>query len=141
MRLLRFFVGQSILLGSGAFVIWMALATHPSGPPDLSLDTLAALGFSILVTAAFLLVVASPLQLIARSFPGRLAAGVLAGPIGVWAGLLLLSSYPVTWGWYVTKVWALHVVYTLVGTAFGWAWWAKLRPNNSSKPTPLRGAA
>jgi hypothetical protein len=141
MRLFRFLVGQGLLLGTGAFVLWAVLGTGGRWPLRLSLDTASALALGVVLTSAFLVVVALPLQCLVRPLPARLAAGALSGPLGVWLGLLVLSSYPVGWEWYVTRAWILHFVYAIVGVVFGWAWWAKLRPNNSSKPTPLRGAA
>ena len=144
MKLARFFIVQAVILGSGAFVSWALLVSPSAWPLIFSLDTLAAVAAGIALTAMFLLVVCWPIQLALRSGRSLLAhvlAGVVSGPIGVWIGLLVLSNYPIDWQWYVSKAWALHAVYAGAGACFALAWHRRLRPNNSFKPTPLRGAA
>ena len=144
MKLIRFFIVQAALLGSCAFIVWALLVTRSAWPLQFSLDTLAAVGAGIALTAVFLLVVAWPVQLAIRSrdlLVVRLLAGLISGPVGVWLGLLALSDYPVSVEWYISRAWQLHVVYAGVGACFALAWHRQLRPNNSFKPTPLRGAA
>jgi ABC-type polysaccharide/polyol phosphate export permease len=90
-----------------------------------------------------LFTVAAPFQLALRSNRSlvvRTFVGVVSGLVGVWLGLLVLSSYPISWEWYGSRVWALHVVFAGVGMCFAVLWHRRLRPNNSFKPTPLRGA-
>ena len=143
MKLVRFFIVQAVLLGSCAFVVW-ALLVSPTWPLSFSSDTLAAIAAGIALTGMFLLVVCWPIQLAlrsSRSLVARLLSGVVAGPTGVWLGLLVLSNYPIDWEWYVSRAWALHAVYAGVGTCFALAWHRRLRPNNSFKPNPLRGSA
>ena len=144
MKLIRSFIVQSVLLGSCAFVAWALLLYRGTWPFSLSLDTLAAAAAGIVLTAVFLLAVATPLQLILRSnrsLAFRTLVGAASGPVGVWLGLLVLSNYPIAWEWYGSRAWALHVVFAGVGVCFAVLWHRRLRPNNSFKPTPLRGAA
>ena len=142
MKLIRFFLVQSVLLGSCAFAAWALLVSPTSWPFSLSLDTLAAVAAGIVLTAMFLLVVAWPAQLALRGYRAllvRVLVGVVSGPVGVWLGLLVFSNYPINWDWYVSRAWALHAVYTGVGAVFAAAWHRRLRPNNSFNPMPLRG--
>jgi len=144
MKLTRFFIVQALALGSCAFVAWALLASRGTWPLRFSLDTIAALGAGIALTALFLLVVAWPVQLAIRGqapLVTRIVAGLVSGPVGVWLGLVVLSSYPVNWDWYVSRAWALHSVYAGIGLCFALAWHRRLRPNNSFKPNPLRGSA
>ena len=144
MKFARFLAFQALTLGAAALVAWSLLTLPGLWAFRLSLDTLASLGFAVLLTALFLLLVALPLQaLLGRSaaLPLRLAVGALSGPLGVWLGLLVLSSYPIEAHWYIIRSWALHAVYAGVGVCFALAWHRRLRPNNSFKPKPLRGSA
>jgi hypothetical protein len=144
MRLTRFLIVQSTVLGTCAFVAWALLGSSAAWPLRLSLDTLAAAAIGVLLTAMFLLVVAWPSQLALRSNRSllvRVLVGAASGPVGVWLGLLLLTGYPIGWEWYVVRAGTLHAVFAAVGAAFALAWYRRLRPNHSFKPTPLRGAA
>jgi hypothetical protein len=144
MKLVRSFIVQSILLGSCAFAAWALLVSPGTWPFSLSLDTLSASAVGICLTAMFLFVVALPPQLALRSNRSlfvRTLVGAVSGPVGVWLGLLVLSNYPISWEWYISRAWALHVVFAGVGMCFAVLWHRRLRPNNSFKPTPLRGAA
>ena len=144
MKLVRFFIVQSVLLGSCAFAAWALLLSRGTWPFILSLDTLHAAGAGIVLTAAFLLSIATPLQLTLgsnRSLVFRILVGAASGPAGVWLGLLVLSNYPIGWEWYGSRAWALHVVFAGVGVYFAVLWHRRLRPNNSFKPMPLRGTA
>ena len=144
MKLVRSFIVQSILLGSCAFAAWALLVSPGTWPFSLSLDTLGAAAVGVCLTAMFLLFVALPPQLALRSNRSllvRILVGAVSGPVGVWLGLLVLSNYPISWGWYISRAWALHVVFAGVGMCFAVLWHRRLRPNNSFKPTPLRGAA
>lgn len=136
--LIRFFIIQSTLLGTLAFIIWAILMSPNIWPFALSLDTLVATAAGIILTAMFLLVVAWPFQIALRrrySLLLRIFVGAISGPIEVWLGLLVLSSYPINLEWYVSRAWALHSVYTAVGTAFAIAWYFHLRSKGCSKPT------
>ena len=142
--MIRFFIFQSILLGSGAFVAWALLSNPGTWPFSLSLDTLAAAALGVFLTALFLLLFAWPTQFALRkssSLAIRLLVGAAAGPLGVWLGILIFSSYPIDWNSYVSRPLGLHAIFIGIGVAFAWAWHRRLRPNNSFKPTPLRGAA
>ena len=144
MKLARFLALQALILGTAALIAWSLLISPGLWAFRLSVDTLAALGFAVLLTALFLLLIALPVQaLLGRSaaLPLRLVVGALSSPLGVWLGLLVLSSYPIEAHWYIIRSWALHAVYAGVGACFALAWHRRLRPNNSFKPTPLRGAA
>lgn len=144
MKLVRFFVFQSALLGSGAFAAWALLLSRGIWPFNATLDTLGAAVFGIVLTAVFLLVVGVPLQLGLcgdRSLAVRLLVGAVSGPLGVWLGLLVLSSHPINWEWYGSRVWALHTIFAGVGICFSWAWHRRLRLGGAFKPKPLRGEA
>ena len=144
MKLVRFFIFQSALLGSCAFAAWALLVSPGTWPFSASLDTLGAAVVGIVLTATFLLAVAVPLQIALRgnrSLAVRLLVGAVSGPLGVWLGLLVLSNYPINWEWYGSRAWELHVLFAGVGMCFSWAWHRCLRPNNSFKPMPLRGTA
>ena len=144
MKIVRFFIAQSVLLGSCAFAVWALLVSPGTWPFSLSLDTLGAAAVGISLTAMFLLAVAAPFQLALRSncsLVARTLVGAASGPVGVWLGLLVLSNYPISWEWYSSRAWALHAVFAGVGMCFATLWHRRLRPNNSFKPTPLRGAA
>ena len=143
MRILRLLASQSLLLGGLAFVLWTVLIDRGNWALRLSSDTLAACGLAVLLTCVFLTFVALPVQFAMRnwSLAPRLAAGLLCGPIGVWLGLMVITYYPITPEWYVTRAWQLHVVYYFVGLCFAIAWHMGLRPNNSFKPSPHQGGA
>ena len=144
MKLVRSFIVQSLLLGSCAFAAWALLVSPGAWPFSLSLDTLGAAAVGIGLTAMFLLAVAMPFQLAlrgSRSLLVRTLVGAVSGPVGVWLGLFVLSDYPISWEWYGSRAWALHVVFAGVGVCFAVLWHRRLRPNSSFKPTPLRGAA
>ena len=144
MKLVRFFIVQSALLGLCAFAAWALLTSPGAWPFSASLDTLGAAVFGIVLTAMFLFAVAVPFQLALRgnrSLAVRLLVGALSGPVGVWLGLLVFSNYPINWEWYGSRAWTLHVVFAGVGVCFSWVWHRRLRPNNSFKPNPLRGPA
>ena len=143
MRVLKLLAVQSLLLGVSAFVAWTLLGNGGRWALSLSLDTLAACGIGVALVAVFLTFLALPIQSAFRNFSLSFKAlvGFLCGPFGVWLGLLVLTSYPIDWEWYVARSWALHVVFAGVGLVFATACHTALRPNDSFKPTPLRGAA
>lgn len=134
MKLVRSFIVQSALLGSCAFAAWALLVSPGTWPFSLSLDTLGATAVGICLTAIFLLTVAAPFQLALRSNRSlvvRTFVGAVSGPVGVWLGLLVLSSYPISWEWYGSRTWALHFVFVGIGVCFAVLWHRRLRPNNS----------
>ena len=144
MKLTRFLVIQALLLGTLALIAWVPLVSRGTWPLRFSFDTFAALGLAVLLTGLFLLCIALPFQkLIGQNahLSLRLIVGAISGPLGVWLGLLVLSNYPIDSHWYIMRAWQLHAVYVTVGVLFSWAWHCRQRPNNSFKPTPLRGAA
>lgn len=142
MKITSFFAVHALVLGSAAFVAWGVLGMRGSWPFSLSLDTFEAGGIGVALTAVFLLAVAWPVQLVVResaSVYTRLAAGLISGPVGVWFGLFVLSSYPIDWHWYISRAWALHVVFAGVGFCFSLSWHRRLRPNPSLQRTACGG--
>ena len=142
MKLVGFFIVQSVLLGSGAFAAWALLTSPGAWPLHFSLDTLAAAAFGIGLTAVFLLAVALPFQLALRSngpLLPRLLVGAVSGPAGVWLGLLVLSKYPISWEWYGVRATALHIVFAGVGACFAVLWHRRRRDNHAIEPTTTSG--
>lgn len=130
MKLIKFLFIQALLLGSCAYAAWALVSAHDSRLFRWSVDTFAAACVGIVLTAIFLVMVATPAQLaIGRSAPlsMRLVTGIISGPVGVWLGMTFISSYPVSWEWYVYRAWTLHIVYTGVGLGFAWAWHLRQR--------------
>jgi hypothetical protein len=98
----------------------------------------------VVLVTAFLFLVALPTQLAVRRigiFSASLIAGAASGPLGVILGMFVLTKYPIGWDYYVQRAQDLHIVFAGVGLCFAWALHATLSPNNSFKPTPLRGSA
>ena len=138
MKIAKFLAVQAVLLGLCAFFAWALLGARGSWPSGLSLDTFEAVGIGIALTAMFLVAVAWPVQLsIRNALPlyMRLASGLVSGPLGVWLGLRVLSSYPIGWEWYVSRAWTLHLVYAGVGIAFAWMWHRRLRADGLPQRT------
>jgi len=76
-------------------------------------------------------------------WPSRYGPGVSGG--STWHGEyreMLVNGVPTVWAWlsYAEGLAFFGLQGATGGLAF-YAVWLKLRPNNSSKPTPLRGAA
>ncbi|MCH6485466.1 hypothetical protein MMG85_18095 [Pseudoxanthomonas sp. LH2527] len=143
MKIVVFDLEQIVLLGTAGFATFLFVAWWQVGVFWAS-DTPQTWLLALALVAAFIIVVATPLQLLCRFSSARLLPyfiGVASGPIGVLFALLLFSRYPVGFEWYVSRVLFFHIVFSLIGLLFSVAFQRWAGPNNSFKPNPLRGSA
>ena len=142
MKLSAFYLKQIIALGTAGFAAFVAVAWWHIGF-FWARDTFEAWLFALVLVGLFLILVATPLQLLCRlSFSKVLPylAGFASGPIGVWVALLS-RSHPINFEWYVSRQIFFHVVFASIGLLFAFFFQRRAGPNNSFKPKPLRGSA
>ena len=143
MKIIAFYVKQIILLGTVGFAAFLLLAWWQFGAFWAS-DTPQAWLLALALVAVFIVLVATPLQLLCRLSSARLLPyliGAASGPIGVLFALLFFSRYQIGFEWYVSRVLFFHIAFSFIGLLFSVAFQRWAGPNNSFKPTPLRGAA
>ena len=73
MKLPLFYLQQIVLLGSVAFLAWVAVLSLRFGHFVWAADAPQAWLFALFLVACFLLLIATPLQLIAHKLPWRSA--------------------------------------------------------------------
>jgi hypothetical protein len=142
MKALIFLLKQTLLLGTVGFVAWMCVGWWHRGwfwARDTPQAWLLALG----IVGVFLTLVATSTQFLLRSVSSSwaLAAGALSGPLAVVLHLFVNTRVPVTLDNYVVRLAFMHIIFASLGAWFSFNYRRMFRPNNSSRPTPLRGAA
>ena len=120
-RVFGFYFLAALTLGSLCFVGWLSsdwlFFRGPFWPGDAFLTWALALA----ATASFVILICTPLQLLATKFPAPLAllAGVLSGPLFVWLLLMLRSETPTIYNYLSAPgVIHLHVLFAAIGLLF-----------------------
>jgi len=142
MKALIFLLKQTLLLGTVGFVALICIGWWRLGwfwAKDTPQAWLIALG----IVGVFLALVAIPIQFLLRSVSSiwALAAGALSGPLAVVLHLFVNTRFPVTFDNYVVRQAIMHIIFASLGAWFSFNYRRMFRPNNSFKPTQLRGAA
>ena len=141
-RVLAFYLTSIAMLGSLGFMGWLWSDRILFHSPLWPVDALTTWLIALVITAAFLIAVCTPLQLLASgSRPLSVLAGALSGPAFVWL-LLTLRDEPLSLRNYLTApgVVPLHLIFATIGLLFALGF-RVYGPNNSFKPKPLRGSA
>lgn len=123
MRLITFYIKHVVLLGTPAFAAWVAALWIRLGffwSSDIWLVWL----FALCLVALFVVIVATPLQLLSRMTKSKAlpyVVGFLSGPVGVWIGLATQSRYPIGFEWYVDRTKFFHAVFAMIGLIFAFS--------------------
>ena len=143
MKIIAFYIKQTMVLGTVGFLVWLCISWWHIGWFWAS-DTHYAWLFALAVTALFLLLVCTPIQALLsklRSDPIAHLSGFLTGPLVVFLYLSLNTHFELTWSNYVTRQAWMHFIFGLLGLWFSVNYRRRFGPNNSFKPNPLRGSA
>ena len=140
MKIIAFYLKQIILLGTAGFAAFLFFAWWQVGV-FLASDTPQAWLLALVLVAVFIILVATPLQLLCRLSSAKLLPyliGAASGPIGVLLALLFFSRYPVGFEWYVSRVLFFHIVFSLIGLLFSVAFQRWVGPNNSCMDSSVK---
>ena len=130
-------------LGTLGLFLWLCIGWWHLGwfwATDTHWAWLIALG----LVGFFLVLICTPIQFAARKIRSDAVAyalGIISGPIAVIAYLVLHTRFEPTFSNYIVRQISMHALFAILGLLFAISYRRRFGPNNSFKPTPLRGAA
>ena len=119
-RIVLFYLAQTVLLGSVGFAIWVLYGWWRLGV-FWTADTPEAWLFALLLVAALVLLICTPVQWIARKLKNRKYAylfGLISGPVGVMTFLAVFTHYQMDFTNYILRQWLMHLIFGGLGLWF-----------------------
>jgi len=115
-----FYLKQTMMLGTVGFGLWLLYGWWQLCLSWAS-DTHEAWLFALLLVAAFLLFVCTPVQRLSTKLKNHGYAyilGLLSGPLAVVIFLAAFTYYPMDFTNYITRQWPMHFIFGFLGLWF-----------------------
>ena len=136
-RVVIFYLKQTVMLGTVGFVLWLLYGWWRMGWFWAS-DTHVVWFFALLLVAAFLLLVCTPVQWLGarlRKHNYAYLLGMLSGPLAVLAFLGTFTHYPVDFTNYISRQWPMHFIFGVLGLWFSFNYQKHIGHNKPLEPT------
>ncbi len=119
-KTVTFYLKQTVMLGTVGFGLWLLYGWWRLGLSWAS-DTPVVWLFALLLVAAFLLFVCTPVQWLSAGLKNHGHAyflGLLSGPLAVVVFLVAFTHYPVDFTNYISRQWPMHFIFGFLGLWF-----------------------
>jgi len=141
LKIVAFYLKQIIGLGTLGFLVWLCVGWWRFGL-IWSTDMFSVWFIALALAGYFVVLICTPIQLAVRRIKTDWLAyvlGILSGPIGVCTYLLINRRLEPSVDSYINRYLLMHSVFALLGLLFSIFYRRRFGPNNSFKPSPLRG--